>query len=109
MLLRPSVATTKKTQNGDRQCTYYCALTIALLEIDQKIATMGGGDSHRVEKRASLCLASVCFFGGFGRFEIVGLPPQKKYWREDLGWTPYFWDFHPGTYGCAAIQLLFTI
>jgi hypothetical protein len=39
---------------------------------------MGGGDSHRVEKRAPLCSASVCFFGGFGRFEIVGLPPQKK-------------------------------
>jgi len=49
-----------------------------LLEINRKIATMGGGDSHRVKKKASLCSASVCFFGGFGRFEIEGLPPQKK-------------------------------
>ena len=49
-----------------------------LLEINRKIATMGGGDSHRVKKMTSLCSASVCFFGGFGRFEIEGLPPQKK-------------------------------
>ena len=38
----------------------------ALLEINRKIATMGGGDYHLVKKRASLCssLCSVCLFLG---------------------------------------------
>jgi hypothetical protein len=35
----------------------------ALLEIDRKIAILRWGNSHRVEKLASLCLLSVCFFG----------------------------------------------
>jgi hypothetical protein len=48
------------------------------LEINRKIATMGGSDSHRGEKRASLCSASVCFFGVFCALEKVGLPPEKK-------------------------------
>jgi len=72
-----ATAATKKTTIGDRQCTYYLivrAVTIAdftidrpaLLEINRKIATMGGGDYHLVEKRASLCSASVCFLGVFG-------------------------------------------
>ncbi len=39
---------------------------------------MGGRDSHRGEKRASLCLASVCFLGVFCTLEKVGLPPEKK-------------------------------
>jgi len=34
----------------------------APLEINRKIATMGGGDSHCVKKSTSLCSASVCFF-----------------------------------------------
>jgi hypothetical protein len=34
----------------------------APLEINLKIATMGGGDSHGGEKKASLCSASVCFW-----------------------------------------------
>ena len=49
-----ATAATKKTTIGDRQCTYYLivrAVTIAdftidppaLLEINRKIATMGGG------------------------------------------------------------------
>jgi hypothetical protein len=38
----------------------------APLEINRKIATMRGGDSHRVKKSASLCSASVYFLGGFG-------------------------------------------
>jgi len=40
--------------------------------------TMGGGESHRGEKRASLCSASVCFLGVFCASEKVGLPPEKK-------------------------------
>ena len=64
-----------------------------LLEINRKIATMGGGDSHRVKKKTSLCSASVCFFGGFGRFEIEGLPPQKKILAGRLGLDP----LHPAT------------
>jgi hypothetical protein len=69
----------KKLQNGNRQGMSKAiqhALTIAhftidrpaLLEINRKIGTMGGrgGDSHRGQKRASLCLASVCFLGFFG-------------------------------------------
>ena len=51
----------------------------APLEINRKIATMGGSDSHRGEKRASLCLASVCFLGVFCTLEKVGLPPEKKF------------------------------
>ncbi len=39
---------------------------------------MGGSDSHRGEKRASLCSASVCFLGVFCALEKVGLPPEKK-------------------------------
>ncbi len=36
----------------------------ALLEINCKIAVMGGGGiSHLVKKSASLCLSSVCFLG----------------------------------------------
>jgi hypothetical protein len=63
----------KKQQNGDRQGMSKAiqhALTIANftidrpapLEINRKIGDDGGGDSHCVKKRASLCLASVCFF-----------------------------------------------
>jgi hypothetical protein len=48
------------------------------LEINWKIATMGGSDSHRREKRASLCSASVCFLVVFCALEKVGLPPEKK-------------------------------
>jgi len=66
----------KKQQNGDRQgmskairhALMIANFTIdrpAPLEINRKIATMGGGDSHRVKKRASLCSASVCFLGVF--------------------------------------------
>ncbi len=39
---------------------------------------VGGGDSHCVKKRASLCSASVCFFGVFLRFEKSKSPAQKK-------------------------------
>ena len=57
-----ATAATKKTTIGDRQCTYYLivrAVTVAdftidrpaLLEINRKIATMGGGGSHRVKKK----------------------------------------------------------
>ena len=66
-----------------------------LLEINRKIATMGGGDSHRVKKKASLCSASVCFFGGFGRFEIEGLPPQKKILAGRLGLDPLTTEVSP--------------
>ena len=79
-----ATAATKKTTIGDRQCTYYLivrAVTIAdftidrpaLLEINRKIATMGGGDYHLVEKRASLCSASVCFL------ESRGAPEKKTH------------------------------
>jgi hypothetical protein len=60
----------------------------APLEINRKIATMGGGDSHRVKKSASLCSAFICFLGVFFASDKVGLPPEKNYWQEDLGWTP---------------------
>jgi hypothetical protein len=67
-------AATKKTTISDHQGMLKViqhALTIAnlttdqpaLLEINRKIATMGGGDYHRVKKLASLCSSSVCFFG----------------------------------------------
>jgi hypothetical protein len=70
--LRPSTAATKKQQNGNRQGMSKAirhALTIANstidrpgpLEINRKIATMGGAILILVEKRASLCSASVCF------------------------------------------------
>jgi hypothetical protein len=49
----------------------------APLEINRKIAT-GGSDSHRAEKRASLCSASVCLLGVFCASEKVGLPPEKN-------------------------------
>jgi len=75
--LRPSALATKKQQNGDGQGMLKAirhALTIANftidrpapLKINRKIATMGGGDSHCVQKSASLCSASVCFLGDFG-------------------------------------------
>jgi hypothetical protein len=48
------------------------------LEINRKIGTMGGSDSHRGIKRASFCSASVCFLGVFCALEKVGLPPEKK-------------------------------
>jgi hypothetical protein len=62
------------------------ALTIATftidrpapLEINRKIATMGGSDSHRAEKMASLCSASVCLLGVFCASEKVGLPPERN-------------------------------
>jgi hypothetical protein len=70
----------------------------SLLEINHKIATMGGGDYHLGEKRDSifslcqkigLSLFGVClFFGGFWCIKKLGLPPKKNYWREDFGWTP---------------------
>ena len=82
------VAATKKTTISDRQCTFIlivCALSVAdftidqaaLLEINRKIATMGGGDSHHVKKSASLCSASVCFLLWVLALRI-GLPPPKK-------------------------------
>jgi len=60
----------------------------SLLEINRKIATMGGGDSHRVKNRPLFVrrLSVFCFFLAL---EKVGLPPEEIYWREDLGWTPY--------------------
>jgi len=90
---------TKKTTNGDRQGMSKAirhALTIANfmidrpapLEINCKIATEGGGDSHHVEKSASLCLASVFFWGILVHGKIRSPARKKKYWREDLGWTP---------------------
>jgi hypothetical protein len=61
----------------------------APLEIDLKIATMGGGAILiLVEKRASLCSASVCFLGVFCASEKVVSRPNFFFWREDLGRTP---------------------
>jgi hypothetical protein len=42
-----------------------------LLEINRKIAAMEGGDYHLGEKRASLCLASVCFW-------VFAIPARMK-------------------------------
>ena len=50
----------------------------ALLEINRKIATMGGGGISSCRKKG-LCLFGVClFFEGFWRFEKIGLPRKKK-------------------------------
>jgi hypothetical protein len=57
-----------------------------LLEINHKMG--GGGDYHHVEKSASLCSASVCFFWVFDASKNLVSRPQKKYWREELNWTP---------------------
>ncbi len=46
----------------------------ALLEINRKIATMGGGDYHLGKKGplfAALCLLSVCFW-------VFAIPARKK-------------------------------
>jgi hypothetical protein len=58
------------------------------LEINRKIATMGGAILILVEKRASLCSSSVCFLGVFCASEKVVSRPKKTFWREDLGRTP---------------------
>jgi len=70
----------------------------SLLEINRKIAAMGGGNSHLGEKptlllfvcqKIGLSLFGVClFFGGFWCIEKLGFPSEKKLLAEDLGWTP---------------------
>jgi hypothetical protein len=47
----------------------------ALLEINRKIATMGGGDYHLGEKRASLCWIFVRRLSVFG---CSPFPPEQK-------------------------------
>ena len=49
----------------------------APLEINRKIATMGGGDSHCVKKLASLCSVSVCFLF-FQELRKIRPPARKK-------------------------------
>jgi hypothetical protein len=87
--LRPSTAATKKQQNGNRQGMSKAirhALTIANstidrpgpLEINRKIATMGGGNSHLGRKKG-LSLFGVClFFECFLRFGKSCLPAKKN-------------------------------
>ncbi len=53
---------------------------------------MGGGHYHCVKKSASLCSASVCFFC-FLMLRKIRSPTQKKYWQEELNWTPYYYYF----------------
>ena len=60
----------------------------APLEINHKIATMGGGDSHRVKISASLCSAFIRFLGVFCASEKVGLPTEKKLLAGRLGLDP---------------------
>ena len=64
-----------------------------------------GGDSHCVTKRASLCLASVCFFGAFFSFEKSRSPAQKKHFGgKTWAGAPYImWRFprRPGAAGAA--------
>ena len=50
----------------------------APLEINRKIVTMGGGDSHLGQKKGSLCSASVCFLGVFCASEKVVFRPTKN-------------------------------
>ena len=88
ILLRPRTAATKKQQNGDRQgmskairhALMIANFTIdrpAPLEINRKIATMGGGRFSSCQK-IGLSLFGVClFFGGFWPFKKLGLPPKK--------------------------------
>jgi len=93
------VAATKKTTISDRQCTFNLivrALTVAdftidqaaLLEINRKIATMGGGDSHHVKKSASLCSASVCFLLGVLALRKIRSPAPPKKLAGRLGLEP---------------------
>jgi hypothetical protein len=62
----------------------------ALLEINHKITTMGGGDSHRVKKKPHFVRRLSVFFGVLAASKLKVSRHKKKYWREDLGWTPYF-------------------
>ena len=39
---------------------------------------MGGGGFSSCQKKGFSLFGVCLFFGGFGRFEIEGLPPQKK-------------------------------
>jgi hypothetical protein len=58
------------------------------LEINRKIATMGGGNSHLGRKKG-LSLFGVClFFGCFLRFGKSGLPPKKTFLAGRLGPDP---------------------
>ena len=58
------------------------------LEINRKIATMGGAILILVEKRASLCSASVCFLGVFCASEKVVSRPKKTFLAGRLGPDP---------------------
>jgi hypothetical protein len=60
----------------------------ALLEINYKMATKGGGNYHLVKKSASLGLSSVCFLGCFRSYEKFGLLPQKKLLEGRPGLDP---------------------
>jgi len=60
----------------------------ALLEINRKIATMGGGRFSSCQK-IGLSLFGVClFFGGFWCIKKLGLPPEKKILAGRLGLDP---------------------
>ena len=58
------------------------------LEINRKIATMGGAILILVEKRASLCSVSVCFFSVFCALEKVVSRPKKTFLAGRLGPDP---------------------
>jgi hypothetical protein len=60
----------------------------ALLEINHKIATMGGAILI-VSKNRPLFVWRLSAFGGVLAIQKIRSPAPKKYWREDLGWTPY--------------------
>ena len=87
-----ATAATKKTTIGDRQCTYYLivrAVTIAdftidrpaLLEINRKIATMGGGIIILSKKGPLFVRRLSVFWSSAAR-------QNKKKWRERTGRTP---------------------
>jgi len=61
-----------------------------LLEINRKIATMGGGAILIVSKNRPLFVRRLSVFWGVLVHRKIRSPARKKnYWREDLGWTPY--------------------
>jgi hypothetical protein len=87
--LRPSTAATKKQQNGDRQGMSKAirhALTIANstidrpgpLEINRKIATMGGGQFSSWSKKGPLFVRCLSVFLVFFALRKKWSPAQKN-------------------------------
>ena len=75
----------------------------APLEINRKIATMGGGDSHLGQKKGSLCSASVCFLGVFCASEKVVFRPTKnlfggKTWAGPPNGAVHHWPGRAGAH-----------